>query len=393
MKLLISLPFYSKHVYESVFSDISQRTNQQFRKYMTMFTSGLVKNDVDVYVACSFAVNKKNCSKKVVSYADEESDGIKFHYFTTLNIRLLNRIIKLFQSLFFMVKFCRREKKALILCDPNAVASCIGTVIGTKLAGGRVVHLLTDLPSIHTGRLNKRRNIRQVIADWIISRADGYIFITEAMRDILRIGNKPFIVSEGMVDSQMAWTIDSLDSKYTKRVVMYTGGIRKHYGLEELIRAFHEADVPNTELHIYGGGSYVEEMSLLCNSMTNVHYKGVVDNSEIVMKQKKATLLVNPRISGNEYTKYSFPIKNLEYLASGTPTLSTRLPGMPKEYYDHLYLFDGETSQEMSNKLRELLSKSNEELFKFGQEAKKWVLKEKNNLVQMRKIKNFLIEL
>jgi len=241
--------------------------------------------------------------------------------------------------------------------------------------------------------LNKRRNIRQVIADWIISRADGYIFITEAMRDILRIDNKPYIVSEGMVDSQMAWTIDSLDSKYTKRVVMYTGGIRKHYGLEELIRAFHDADVPNTELHIYGGGSYVEEIRLLCNSMTNVHYKGVVDNSEIVMKQKKATLLVNPRISENEYTKYSFPIKNLEYLASGTPTLSTRLPGMPKEYYDHLYLFDGETSQEMANKLRELLSKSNEELFIFGQEAKKWVLKEKNNLVQMRKIKNFLIKI
>ena len=41
---------------------------------------------------------------------------------------------------------------------------------------------------------------------------------------------------------------------------------------------------------------------------------------------------MNPRSADAEYTKYSFPSKTIEYLATGVPVVMNRLPGIPEEY-------------------------------------------------------------
>ena len=38
----------------------------------------------------------------------------------------------------------------------------------------------------------------------------------------------------------------------------------------------------------------------------------------------------------------------MEYLASGTPVLTTRLPGMPEEYYEHVLTIDGSTADDVT---------------------------------------------
>ena len=53
-----------------------------------------------------------------------------------------------------------------------------------------------------------------------------------------------------------------------------------------------------------------------------------------------AAVLVNPRPNNEEYTKYSFPSKDIEYLLSGKPTVAFLLDGMPKCYQDFLYVVD-----------------------------------------------------
>ena len=95
--------------------------------------------------------------------------------------------------------------------------------------------------------------------------------------------------------------------------------------------------------------------------------------------------MVNPRLSNEEYTKYSFPSKNIEYLVSGTPALTSSLPGMPKEYLDYFYLIEDETEIGIESKLREVLQKSVLELSEFGEKARKFVIENKNNVTQTEK--------
>ena len=115
-------------------------------------------------------------------------------------------------------------------------------------------------------------------------------------------------------------------------------------------------------------------------------------SSEIVDKERKATLLINPRPTHEKFVKYSFPSKNMEYMASGTPLLTTKLTGMPKDYYPYIYLFDEESVDGYACALERVLGLSSEELFEKGRIAKQFVLEKKNYLVQTDRILNLIFE-
>ena len=134
----------------------------------------------------------------------------------------------------------------------------------------------------------------------------------------------------------------------------------------------------------------MEEYKKLCAVHPNLEYRGVAPNEEIVAEEMKATLLVNPRPTTEEFTKYSFPSKNMEYMASGTPLLTTKLPGMPEEYHQYVYLFEEESVQGYVNALRKVLSLPADTLYVKGEQAKKFVLQNKNYVAQAQRVLGLL---
>lgn len=73
-------------------------------------------------------------------------------------------------------------------------------------------------------------------------------------------------------------------------------------------------------------------------------------------------------------------------MSTGRPLLTTKLPGMPVEYYPFVYLFETETLEGYKVTLKEVLEKGYDELEKKGRDAQHWVLKNKNNIVQTKRI-------
>ena len=80
----------------------------------------------------------------------------------------------------------------------------------------------------------------------------------------------------------------------------------------------------------------------------------------------------------------------MEYMSSGTPVLTTVLPGMPKEYHPYVYLLEDESADGIAAKLREVLAQSDETLFGKGCEARNFILNRKNNVIQAQKILEML---
>lgn len=143
----------------------------------------------------------------------------------------------------------------------------------------------------------------------------------------------------------------------------------------------------NIRLKLFGSGPFVDELKeRYCKEDKRVMYMGVAPNKEVVEAELAASLLVNPRPTHEEFTKYSFPSKNIEYMASGTPLLTTKLPGMPKEYYPYVFLIENETTEGYSQALAEALTKTDEELFEYGARAKSFVLDKKNSCEQARRV-------
>jgi glycosyltransferase involved in cell wall biosynthesis len=206
------------------------------------------------------------------------------------------------------------------------------------------------------------------------------------MNEVVNTKSKPYIVLEGHVDEQMQYIENRLENKSEPKVLMYAGSLKKVYGIEKLTEAFLAADISGWEFHIYGDGNFREDLEKICKNNSTVKYCGIKLNREIVEAEIKASLLVNPRPTGEDYVKYSFPSKNMEYMASGTPIITTHLPGMPDEYIPYIYLFEEENTEDITRELVRVLSLPSKELHEKGKIAKRFVLENKSSIQQSSKI-------
>ena len=84
---------------------------------------------------------------------------------------------------------------------------------------------------------------------------------------------------------------------------------------------------------------YVEEQ---IKKDSRIEYKGVVTSSVANEYINSADVLINPRSNSEEYTKYSFPSKNIEYLMTGKTVVAYMLDGMPKCYENYVYIIPDE---------------------------------------------------
>jgi glycosyltransferase involved in cell wall biosynthesis len=224
-----------------------------------------------------------------------------------------------------------------------------------------------------------------------IKQYDGFVFLTKYMNNKYNPLQKPYIVMEGSVDYK--FKSQPILPTHASRVVMYAGAVEAEYGFDTLLKAFMELPIKDVKLHIYGDGKFIKQLLAYQEQDARIKYMGVVSNEEIIQAEQQATILVNPRLSNQELVKYSFPSKTTEYMLSGTPVLTTKLCGIPEEYYPHLYTFDEESVEGFKNKLLETLSLTNDELRQKGLDAQRFVLENKNNIKQAQRVEQFFEEI
>ena len=381
----------SREKYAEYVESKGARVSQQAQKYNLLLAEGLVSSGANVNLISSRPINRAIESRLWFKGEKENANGIKFNYVHFVNLPIL-RHISILLSVFFRVLFSRGKKReTAVVCDALNVVASMAAMASSALRGYKTVGIVTDVPCHFSNMDNIPFSQKLNLS--IMKRFKSYLLLTKPMNDIVNPKNHPYVVMEGHADMSMSGVENSLENKAAKRVCLYAGSLMKIYGIENLVEGFVKANIPDTELHIYGNGDYVERLNELVKQHENVKYLGIAPNREIVDAELKATLLVNPRPTNEEYTKYSFPSKNMEYMASGTPVLTTKLPGMPKEYDEYVYLLEDESADGVCKALLEIFSKSAEELHQKGKEAKSFVLKEKNNVKQAEKLLALIKEL
>lgn len=324
----------------------------------------------------------------------EQADGLTYHYIPTVNFPVLkNTLVFLFafiKTLLWILRGGRRDK--LVVCDVLPVSAATAALLASKLTGVRTAAIVTDLPHLQlTGSCRGiKRRVRTAFISACVRNYDSYILLTEQMNSVVNPKCRPWMVMEGLVDTHMTAVENRLENKAAERIIMYAGELYEEYGIKNLIEAFIRLKGDDLRLHIYGNGRMAEEMPKYTQFDPRVRYFGMVENRLVVESQLKATLLLNPRKSSEELTKYSFPSKNVESMVSGTPLVTTPLAGMPEEYYPFVYLFSDETVEGLGQTLSELLSKPRQELHDFGRAAREFVLRHKNNRVQTDRILAFI---
>jgi glycosyltransferase involved in cell wall biosynthesis len=200
----------------------------------------------------------------------------------------------------------------------------------------------------------------------------------------IKRSEQKYIVMEGLT------TAEKLDS-VSRPIVpifscLYAGLIGAEFGLVNLIEAFRLLPKDRFSLSLYGPWMLQSQYPNLAALPSNVHFMGETENSKILSAERAVNLLINPRPSSAYYTRFSFPSKTIEYLSSGTPVLTTKLPGIPPEYNPYLFFVDDETPQGLANAISKVADKGSGFLQVFGERGAEFVRTEKNSTVQARRI-------
>lgn len=216
---------------------------------------------------------------------------------------------------------------------------------------------------------------------------DGFVYLTEHMPEVLpqKARNIPSTIVEGIYKDNDTNGINS-GKNLTKRFMLYSGSLDLRHGILNLVDAFITAEVKNLDLYICGDGDGKEVVLEKIKLQSNIKYLGQLDRKDVLKLQKQAYLLINPRNSSGEFTKYSFPSKIMEYLGSGTPTFMYQLQGIPPEYFKYCYSLQDESTEALSNFIKNISEKDYQEMDLMGSNARSFILDKKDPQKQVKKI-------
>jgi glycosyltransferase involved in cell wall biosynthesis len=223
---------------------------------------------------------------------------------------------------------------------------------------------------------------------------DSFVLLSKYMKDPMNVGDRPYIIVEGVVNSSETLNdnlvLNKNDNDSAIKSIVYTGTLNKKFGVVNLIKAFHAISRPDIELNLCGTGDSEDVINEYCKKDGRIKFVGQLSNERALKLQTDATILVNPRPNNEEFTKYSFPSKNMEYLLSGNPVIAYKLDGIPDEYDDYIYYVEDNSIETLSNKINEVLDLTSSERNEFGSKARQFVLKYKNNNEASRNIYNMI---
>ncbi len=374
----------SAETFSALFSRAQVRPSLAAQKYHGLMTRGLAHNGVSITALSVPPVSRQTSQRRFVRVHDEKTNGVAFHYLPVVVIPGLKHALVAASAFLYTLVHLGRSDYAV--CDGLNIALSMGIRAAAKLKRRPCIAIVTDVPDILAGGQTQTSKTNT----HLLARFDGYILLTEAMNTLVNPFGKPFLVAEGQVDAAMSDAANDLSGKCSEKICLYAGMLHEKYGVVKLVEAFRKVNDEAARLVLYGDGDATERIREIANEDERIEYRGMADNRTVVQEELKATLLINPRPSDEDFTAYSFPSKNLEYMVSGTPVLTTKLPGMPREYDQYAYLFDDESVDGMAKTLNEVLRLSLEELHSMGSRAKAFVLSNKSNTAQARRVLEFM---
>jgi glycosyltransferase involved in cell wall biosynthesis len=321
-----------------------------------------------------------------------------------INIIIIKHVTRLFSSFVLVSRWLIRNRKHLekkILIYALHSPFLISALLATFFWGGKIILFIPDMPAFMDLGINRNiviriaKKIDVFIINKILQGAAGVIAITEHMANDIAHDNIPSMVMEGAVPTERASekevkTVRSSSMAKGGKIITYAGGMFEEYGVKLLLDAFALVSGKEYRLWLFGKGEMEGAVKAYTVRDPRIIYWGMLPNQELLDLEAQSTVLINPRLSGAEFTKYSFPSKLLEYMITGRPVVSTMLPGIPREYHEYLFILQDETPLGLAKLLQEVCEKPQTELSDIGQRARSFVMREKNYLRQGERMFNFI---
>lgn len=327
----------------------------------------------------------------VPSFKFEHRPGAKDINLGFINLPIVKHFIKYIKTKNELLKTIQNldNDTKIIIYSVHSPFLKAATDLKKRYPNIKICLIVTDLPQYMSHKASLIYKLLKYLDSIIINKAikkiDSFVLLSDYMAEALNIpGEKPWVRIEGIFDPI------NLNNSYRKTSetinILYTGTLASRNGIQNLLKSFSNISKPNYRLWICGEGDTKEEIIRQAKQDPRITFFGQISREKVLQLQKEATVLVNPRTSQGKFTKYSFPSKTMEYLASGTPCIIHRLMGIPNEYFEYCFVAEEETSNGLYDTIIRVCEMPKKELEAFGHKAQQFILQYKNPEYQCGKI-------
>lgn len=288
----------------------------------------------------------------------------------------------------------QRSCRVRVVCAYNLTyPPAAFTLAAAWLVGARTLVWLNDLniPGQTVSNTLMRR-CEYCVQRYFAQKFDAVVAVSTALIEDFACG-RPALRIEGGVGERMLAVehrtgMDESTSEHL--LVVMAGSLDAANGVLVVIDAFHLLKGEQYRLRIVGAGPLEAAVRAAAVADPRIEYLGVVTHEQVLELYETADVLLNMRLTQILDTRYFFPSKLMEYLASGIPVLTTCTGHVEEEYAALAYLLKDETAEGLARRLAEIAEMPRQDREYMGMEAKKYMAREKTWSNQARRVLKFI---
>lgn len=272
----------------------------------------------------------------------------------------------------------------------------LSTLLGARLIGAKAVVSLND---IHEPGHMVPATLFHRFDFWmqrqLIPLFDGHIAVADKIMADFAPG-KPYLRLEGGIANDVlegtGKSLRLIGDQSLPFTIVSAGRLDETNGVRVLLESFSILEGDHYRLRIAGTGPLEAEVRQAAAKDSRIEFCGFISFEKVLALYDSADVLINMRLTKDRNTRYFFPSKLMEYLASGTPVITTCTGHVEEEFGDFVFLLENETSKGLSEAIRQVASIAHESRADMGRRAREYMVKNKSWDSQGRKVLKFILE-
>jgi glycosyltransferase involved in cell wall biosynthesis len=271
------------------------------------------------------------------------------------------------------------------------------SLFGARLIRARAIASVNDIniPG-ETVAATLSRRLDFYLHKKLLPRFDGLVVVNKCIIEHFA-PSTPFVRMEGGVNEAFFQRVLSctrrLNEKGTQFTIVSAGTLYKINGIMEILEAFALLSGTGYRLRIAGSGPLSEKVKQAAKADPRIEYCGYLSFEKLMELYASADVLINMRLTKTLKTEYFFPSKVLEYLASGTPVITTCTGHVEEDYSGFVFLLKDESPQGLARIIREVAAMEPDSRVQKGRAAQAYIKKHKTWAVQGQRAFEFIRDL
>jgi glycosyltransferase involved in cell wall biosynthesis len=378
----------------------SSAFNPAGNNFQYQLIRGLARNgisDIEVFSARPIASFPRSTTAWVASQRERLEPNITLRLLPFPNLTPLKQLVLGLDVLYELLRWGLRKRKAhsrVVFTYNLSVPPGAFTLLGARLVRAKALVSVNDINipgETVPGSALWRFDLR--LQRWLLPMFDGHLVVSDDIAKDFFPG-RPYIRVEGGVDTAFLERTRPTGQRPKPRdarfALAFAGWLNEPNGVPLILSAFRMVRSHDFRLRIAGSGPLQAMVEEAAQADPRVEYLGMLDGAGVAALYADSDVLLNIRLTQAVNTRYFFPTKLIEYLASGVPTITTRVGQFEDTFKDLAYLLHDESPSALAELLLFVASRSPTERSNLAARARAYVSTHQTWEIQGAKVADYV---